>query len=263
MAFINVNGVDIYYEIHGRGTPLILLAGYTCDHTFWQAMLNELSEKLQLIIVDNRAVGRTKDSGDFFSLEDMANDTVALSEKLGIIKPNILGQSMGGAVAQIIAKKYPDKINKLIILNSAAKINARTIKVVESLLALRQTGISIDLLIDISMTWFFSVDYLSNPANIMSFKKAVYDNPYPQTAEDQARQCRNIPKINFLHWIKDISSPTLVIAAEQDLIVLPEESHQLAKGIPNAKFVMIQGGHSSPIEQPHKLNQLIIEFLLT
>jgi len=50
MAFLKVNGVNIYYETHGRGEPLVLIAGYSCDHLFWSAMLDELAEKFQVLI---------------------------------------------------------------------------------------------------------------------------------------------------------------------------------------------------------------------
>lgn len=262
MATINVKGVNIYYEIHGQGNPLVLIAGYTCDHTFWGAMLDDLARKFQVLVFDNRAVGQTKDDGALFTLEDMAEDTMTLVQQLGIVQPHILGQSMGGAIAQIIAKKYPDKINKLIVLNSASKFNTRTVKAIESLLNLRKENISLDLLIETGMPWFFSSDYLSNPENIVSFKESIKNNPYPQSVEDQERQCKNIPTFDSHDWINEIKATALVIAAEEDIIVLSAESQQLAKDIPNAQFIIIPGGHSSPLEQPKELNKAIFNFLL-
>ena len=170
MPTININGVDIYYELHGQGDPLVLIAGYTCDHTFWNAMLDELAGKFRVLIFDNRGIGQTKDNGASFTLEMMAEDIVALIQQLGFLNPHILGQSMGGAIAQMIAKKYSDKINKLIILNSAAKFNTRTVKALESLLNLRKKDVSIDLLIEASMPWFFSSEYLTKSENISAFK---------------------------------------------------------------------------------------------
>ena len=261
MATININGVDIYYELHGQGDPLVLIAGYTCDHTFWNAMLDELAEKFQVLIFDNRGIGQTKDNGTTFTLETVAEDTMALVRQLGLIHPHILGQSMGGAIAQIIAKKYPEKINKLIILNSAAKFNTRTVKAIESLLNLRKENVSFDVLIEASIPWFFSSDYLAKPENISTFKEILRNNPYPQSIQDQERQFRTIPPFDSRDWIHEIKATTLVIAAEEDIVALPTESQQLANTIPNAQFITISGGHSSPLEQPNEVNKAILKFL--
>lgn len=78
-------------------------------------MLNGLATRFQVLIFDNRAIGQTKDNNTPFTLEIMAEDTMALVQQLGLENPVILGQSMGGAIAQIIAKNYATQINKLII----------------------------------------------------------------------------------------------------------------------------------------------------
>ncbi|CDZ77544.1 Putative non-heme bromoperoxidase BpoC [Legionella massiliensis] len=262
MAFLKVNGASIYYEVHGQGEPLVLVAGYTCDHLFWSAMLDELAKKFQVLVFDNRAVGQTTDDGALFSLDDMAQDTMALIEHLGLKRPHILGQSMGGAIAQIIAKKYPDKIGKLIILNSTGKFNRRTDLALESLINLRKQDLSLDLLIEAAMPWFFSSAYMSDPKNIIAFKDAITGNPYPQSIEDQIRQCRNIPTFNSQSWQHEIKAPALVIAAVEDIIALPSESQELAKGI-NAQFVLIPGAHSSPLEQHQEVNKAVVNFLVT
>ena len=224
-------------------------------------MLDELAKKFQVLIFDNRGIGQTKDNGATFTLETIAEDTMALVCQLGLIHPHILGQSMGGAIAQIIAKKYSDKINKLIILNSVAIFNTRTVKAIESLLNLRKENISLDLLIETSMPWFFSMDYLAKPENIASFKEIIKSNPYIQSIQDQERQFRTIPPFDSRNWIDGIKTNTLVIAAEEDIVALPTESQQLAKIIPNAQFITIPGGHSSPLEQPKEVNKTILKFL--
>lgn len=263
MPTITVNNLDIYYELHGHGKPLVLIAGYTGDHTFWQHMLDELAEEFQVLIFDNRAIGQTKDNGNAFSLETMAKDTLALTEKLGLVRPHILGQSMGGIIAQIMAKKYADKIDKLVILNSSAKLNLRTLKTLESLLNLRKANTPFDLFIDTAMPWFFSSDYLANTKNISSFKEALLNNPYPQSIADQERQFNALLEYDPENWVQEISAPTLVVAAKDDIIALPEESHALAREITNSKFIMVPGAHSSPVEVVHEVNKTILQFLLT
>ncbi len=261
MPTIHTNGIDIYYEMQGHGQPIVLIAGYTGDHTFWKFMKEELEKKFTVLIFDNRGIGQTRDSGADFSLELMAQDTIALIDALGLKKPHILGQSMGGAIAQTIAKNHAQQIDKLIILNSAAKLNQRTMKTLENLYKLCEAQLSFDLFIDTALPWFFSSDFLANQEQIKAFKEDLINNPFPQSINDQERQFKALVPFDSRSWLKDINSPTLVIAAEEDIIALPDESKKLAQGLDNAQFKMIPGAHSSPVEQAHRVNELALHFL--
>lgn len=261
MATFKHNKMQTYYESHGQGEPLILVAGYTCDHLFWQNILDKLSKYFQVIIFDNRGVGQTIDAGHTLHLEQMAEDTIALAQNLGLVRPHILGQSMGGAIAQIIARLYPDYINKLILLNSCAKFNLRTLMATASLLQLRKENVSFNCLVDACLPWFFSSDFLANQANITAFKQSLLDNPYLQSLQNQERQFKTLQTFDSRNWLDQIKAPTQIIAAEDDIVTLVSESQQLAENIPHADLAVIPGGHSSPIEQPEKLIDLIINFL--
>lgn len=261
MALLKLKDVEIYYELHGKGEALILIAGHACDHVFWSAMLEELSRHFQILIFDNRAVGQTKDSGASFTLETMADDTIQLAQKLGLGRPHILGQSMGGAIAQIIAHKYPDEINKLMILNSAAKFNARTLKAIESLIMLRKENISLDSLVAASLPWFFSIDFMHDPENIAAYKEAALNNPYPQSIQDQERQLKALQLFNSKPWLRTIKNPTQVIAAEDDIICLLTESQQLAASIANAELKIVAGAHASPLEQSVEVCRIVKDFV--
>lgn len=261
MPTLDVNGMKLFYELHGRGKPLVLIAGYTGDHTFWNLMVDELATKFQVLIFDNRAIGQTKDNNAPFALETMAEDTMGLVTELGLENPVIIGQSMGGAIAQIIAKKYASQIDKLIILNSAAKFSIRSAKVLESILNCRKQNMEFDLFIDSALPWFFSSDFLGKAENIQAFKQALINCPHPQSVDDQERQFNALLPFDSRKWIDKISVPTMVLSASEDIIATPEEGMALAQGIPQSQYVTIPGAHSSPIEQALRVNQLIEQFL--
>lgn len=262
MPFANINHAKLYYEQHGHGAPLVLIAGYTCDHTFWIGMLPGLVKKFQVTIFDNRAVGQTKDDGGAITMDRMADDTVALIEQLKLNRPHILGHSMGGGIAQIVAKKYSGNMGKLIIANSAAKLNERSLHAIESMLHMRQQNVDLDTLIEECVSWFFSSNYLAVPDNIAKFKKILTSNPYFQSVEDQARQFQAIQGFDTTHCLPNIKSPTLVLTTEEDIIALPEESEHLAANITNAEMVTIPGAHSVPLEHPRKVSQVVLDFLI-
>ena len=261
MPISTLNGVKLYYEVHGEGKPLVLIAGYACDHNVWNFMLNDLAKKFQLVIFDNRAIGQSKDNGAPFTLDTMADDTMSLIEHLGLVKPHILGQSMGGGIAQIIAKKYPQNIDRLIILNSMAHCSERTKLLLQHFLTALKANIDINLLIDLSMPWFFGNQFLKNQGLRTGFKQLQLNNPYPQTIPDQERQLQALSSFNSVNWLDEIIAQSLIIAANEDIISLPEESKRLANGIAKAQFQLVQGGHSSPLEAYEQVNALIFQFL--
>jgi len=261
MAVASINGVDIYYESHGNGHPLVLVAGYGCDHTFWGAMLDDLAENFQVILFDNRGIGQTSDSGSAFKLETLADDTAALIKHLDLKQPHIVGQSMGGAIAQILAKKYPRHIGKLVILNSAAKINARTLMALKNFTKLVIENVALELIIETSMPWFFSSEFLTSPERVERYIDVVKANPYPQSVENQTRQFNALVDFDAHAWAHEISTPTLLIAAKDDIVALNYESQWLASNIPNAHFEIIPGGHSSPLERPKDVNRAVLKFL--
>jgi len=261
MAIAKLNDIEIYYEIYGKGQPLVLISGYTCDHAFWNGMLGKLAQHFQVLVFDNRAIGRSKDAGKPFTVETMAKDTINLIEHLKLNKPIIVGQSMGGAIAQMVALQFLDKISQLVILNSVEKFNTVAMMALESLLNLRKTNIPFDLLIETTLPWVFSKDYLTVQEYILAFKDAVKNNPAPQSIADQERQLQALKSFDSRLWIKKINIPSLVLAANEDIISPIAECQQLADNL-NAKLIEIPGGHASPVEQSERLNQAILSFLL-
>ncbi len=257
---MHINQASYFYRLEGRGEPIVLIAGYACDHTFWNAVFDELIKKHQVLAFDNRAVGRTVDDGAPLSLELMADETVKLFSALKITRPVIVGQSMGGMIAQIIGKKYPQAISKLILLNSAGKTNRRTLMALESFLKLLKENARIETVIETSAPWFFSPRYLENKENIAAFKKSIMNNPYPQKIEDLERQLEAIKGFDISRFSKPISVPSLLISSKEDIVCLPEECAQLAPHFLQAGQKSLQGGHSSPLEVPQEVARAILGF---
>lgn len=260
MPVANLDKIDIYYEIHGTGQPIVLISGYASDHTYWNALVNMLAKKFQVLVFDNRAVGQTKDGNADFTLDLLAEDTIALINKLNIPQPHIVGHSMGGAIAQIVAKKYSDNVGKLIILNSLAKLNIRSSLVLENLFNMRKENVAIDLLIDSALPWLFSAEFLSNQTNVANYKNFLMANPYFQSLHDQARQLKALQLFDSTNWLHEIKNPALVLSSKEDILSLPSECEQLSKTMRHARFSTLPGGHSTPIEHPESVCQVVFEF---
>jgi pimeloyl-ACP methyl ester carboxylesterase len=115
-GYASVNGLEMYYEIHGAGRPLVLLHGalMTIDTTFGK-VLPAFATTRQVIAVEQQGHGRTADADRALTYEQMADDTAALLQQLGIEEADFFGYSMGGNVALQIAMRHPDLVGKLVV----------------------------------------------------------------------------------------------------------------------------------------------------
>lgn len=121
-GYAPVNGLKMYYEVHGSGSPLILLHGsYQNIDISFGALLPELSKTRKVIALEMQGHGRTNDSKRAFSYDSLANDLNILMQYLKIDSADILGYSLGGSVAYKFAINYPSKVRKLIIVSATHK----------------------------------------------------------------------------------------------------------------------------------------------
>jgi len=261
MPMIKANDTHFYYELYGKGQPVILIAGYTCDYSSWSLMTEELGKHFQVLVFDNHGIGRTTDNNQPLSVEIMAQDVIALSSQLDLDKSHIIGHSMGGTIAQTIAALFPDKINKLCLLNTSAKWRQAMLLGLKSLLMMREKNIDFELIFESTLPWIFGENFLENRQTVAAFKKILLDNPYPQSLNDQIRQFNVLTDFDSGTRLKNIKSSTLIINGSQDLISLPEESDYLANQIPRSERLELDCAHGILLEQPQQLSKTLIHFL--
>jgi pimeloyl-ACP methyl ester carboxylesterase len=118
-GYAPVNGLKMYYEIHGKGDPVVLLHGAFMTITNnWTEMIAELSKTRQVIAVEMQGHGRTADINRDFSYENLADDIAALLDYLKIKQADVLGFSMGGGVAMQVAIRHPEKVRKVVSMSA-------------------------------------------------------------------------------------------------------------------------------------------------
>jgi pimeloyl-ACP methyl ester carboxylesterase len=122
--YAEVNGINLYFEIHGTGQPLILLHGGLGSGEMFGPTLTELAQQHQVIAVDLQGHGRTADIDRPIDIQLMADDIAALIDHLKLDKPDIVGYSLGGGVALFTAVKYPDKVRRLVVASAHARRDA-------------------------------------------------------------------------------------------------------------------------------------------
>ena len=116
---LQVDGAQIAYRRVGNGRPLVVLNGFGATNADWDpAFIDRLASSNQLILLDNRGIGRSTDHGQPFDIAKLADDAARVIKMVGIERVNVLGWSMGGFIAQTLALQQPGRINKLILLST-------------------------------------------------------------------------------------------------------------------------------------------------
>ena len=118
MPRVQANGIEIFYEEQGAGQPLLLIAGFACDHANWAKMIPLLASRYRVIVFDNRGVGQTSAPDSLYSIRQMAEDAAGVSDAMGLSRVHVAGHSMGGQIAQELALAHPERVGTLTLLSS-------------------------------------------------------------------------------------------------------------------------------------------------
>lgn len=262
MSTAKVNDINMYYEVHGKGEPLVLIAGFSADHFAWREVLEDLIEQFQVIIFDNRGVGQSDVPEGDYSIEQMADDVIGLCQHLNINKAHFLGNSMGGMITQMIGYRHPDYIKSLIISNSAMNRNCGFKYFMDAQFELIGKGAPFPQLIKATSSWVYSYPYLSKNNNLEKVISYTINNPYPFTVAGYAGQRTALNQFDSCDWLSQIEAPTLVIGGDLDVIFIPPMIEAIANNIPNSEYIEFQQcGHLPMMECPQQFIETVSQFV--
>ena len=260
MPLIKANSISIFYEVHGKGTPLVLISGLGGDHHFWQSSIQLLSAFYQVIVFDTRGIGKTDTPESPYSVELFAEDMAGLMDALHIQKAHILGFSMGGVIAQAFAAMYPGKVAKLILAATFPVMNMQSRLFLDAVAAVYKNGASAKEMFNLILPWLFAPSFLSNPANA-AFLQFDEDEPEQQPLHAWLNQYDAMRNANTIPLLGSIHCPVLIVSAEQDRLAHVEDGNLLARHLKGAMFSVIKNsGHLMNFEQPEKFHAAIINF---
>ena len=251
MPEISVNGVTLYYQDEGDGPPLLLVAGLTADGASWAPVIPLLTQKYRVITPDNRGCGRTTAAVEQVTIDGMADDAAALLDHLGIQKANVLGHSMGGVVSMALAARYPERINRLVLMATQSRANARTRSVVDNLVALREAGAPVSDWYRSWFHWLFHPTFFEKK-NVVDASIALAVNyAHRQSAENMRAQVEALRGYDANAHIAKITAPTLVLGGETDFLYPQEEFETAYANLQNKRFQVIpQTAHSLHWDRP-------------
>lgn len=259
---MKTDDISLYYDVHGRGEPLLLIAGLGSDSSSWAGICCKLAKHFRVIAFDNRGSGRSNTSNKKYSIREMADDAISLIDHLQIKKCHVLGHSMGGYIAQELAMYYPERVGKLILEATALVSSSRNNMLFNDFLKRFEKDHDNEALIRLWAYWLFSPKTFERKKFIATFIRKASTYPYLQSAEEFKVQINAIVSFSACANIKNIKAKTLIIIGSDDILIYSAESMKLAKCIKGSVFEEIKNtGHCLHIENPDVFTSKVIQFL--
>ena len=244
MPKIRANGIELFYEESGAGEPLLLIAGFACDHTNWCKLAPLLASTNRLITFDNRGVGQSSSPETRYSIRQMAQDTIGLLDAIGLDYVHVAGHSMGGQIALELALTWPERVKSLMLLAACAKMEERGKAVIELWGDLPKLVDPVTA-IRLSLPWIYTTRFYAKPGAIDEVIQEILANPFPSTVSGIYQQSRAITSYDASARLREIKCPTLVVVGDEDILGGVSQSADLARGIPRAQLVVLkQAAHS-------------------
>jgi pimeloyl-ACP methyl ester carboxylesterase len=261
MPKVQVNDINIYYETHGAGTPLLLISGLAARGQAFFKQVPALAEQFRVITFDNRGVGESDQPLTAYSLAQMADDAAGLLDKLAIPAAHVFGISMGGMIAQELALRHPQCVRKLALgcthcgIKNCAPAPAWAMEIFRNLPGKPRAQVVREC-IPINYSPYTQEH---NPQLIAEMLPLSLDNR--QQLHAYANQMAAIWAFDAYDRLPQITAPTLVLTGKDDALIPPANSQIIAAQIPGAQLIEFeQAGHLFFIEQPDEVNRALLEF---
>ncbi|MCE4606135.1 MAG: alpha/beta hydrolase [Desulfurococcales archaeon] len=264
MPYATVNGIKLYYEVHGDGFPLVMIMGLGADTNWWPPrIIEEFSKDYKVVVFDNRGAGRSDKPDTKYTIDLMADDVLGLMDHLGVRKAYILGVSMGGMIAQSLAIRYPEVVRKLVLCVTSPggpeAVPPRP-EAMEQLL-LDRSSVSVEVLAEMLIQTLLTEDYVKQHyEELKPYILRALQYPIPSHA--YMRQLEAISEFDTYDELDKIKAPTLVISGGKDIIVPHENGRILARKIPNSKLIIFEySGHGLILQETDRFISVVKKFL--
>lgn len=257
MANIERDGASIWYSVEGRddAPPLLLIHSLATTHELWTPQMPALTRAFRVIRYDMRGHGRSTAPAGDITIEQFGRDALAVLKAAGVQRAAVAGVSLGGLTAIWIAEHVPDRVGRLVLANTGARIGtsdtwSARIRVV------REGGMEVAA--DLAIPRWFTDGFRENHPDIMAaYRAMVVATPL----ESYVGACAALRDADLRGDTHCISAPTLVIAGSEDRSTPPADSELLRDTIPDAHMELVEAAHLANVERTEEVTSLMLGFL--
>lgn len=256
------DGTQIAYQAFGRsdGDVLLLLQGLGADSRGWALQRMAFGRRYRCLAVDNRGVGGSADAAHPFSLEEMAEDAVAVLDAEGVDRAHVMGASMGGVLAQFVGVSHPDRVRTLVLACTACRHhNWRRELFTEWAEAVEAQGMS--ALASDALRWLIGPRLQRRFGVWLNLMARIVLQGSPESFVAQVHAILDASDEVRVE-LASVRAPTLVITGSQDLLTPLGDAEELHELIPTSELVELRGAaHALMVEAPNAFNRAVLEFL--
>jgi len=261
MPYALVDDVKIYWESHGQGKPLLLISGVSGGTWSWEESITAWSPLFQVIVFDNMGAGRSSMPDRTYGIGEMAKHAAAVLDAAEAEQAYVVGLSMGGMIAQELALRYPALVSGLVLGCTHCGGSERLPPAPEVIRRFADNkGLSPEEIVDKNLRFLLTFEFLqSGSESLQRYRERQLRAPW-QPDYALHRQLEAIRDFDTCDRLAAIKAPTLILVADQDLLVPPENGRILANRIPGAKLEEFAGGHLIYLESADAFHQSVLSF---
>jgi 3-oxoadipate enol-lactonase len=256
------DGVQIHYEVFGRrGAPAVLMIqGLGADKHGWDMQRYVLAVSYRVIAFDNRGAGRSDKPFGNYSLEQMAADAIAVLDDAGIERAHVVGASMGGAIAQIVALVHPERVRSLTLACTACRNHPWRRELLQGW-ATHATERGMGAMAKEAARWVIGPRSFRRLLPAFGWLGPLAMGRPAHAFAAQVRAILNTDE-SMADELANITCPALVMVGNQDILTPRGDSEELAERLPNSELVVISGAaHGFMVEHASTFNRVLLEFL--
>jgi 3-oxoadipate enol-lactonase len=257
MPIVKSGEARIHYALEGESrTPALVFSNSLgANFSMWEPQASELRAKLRLLRYDTRGHGQSSSTPGPYSIEQLGRDVIALLDTLELDRVHFCGLSMGGMIGMWLAVNAPERLGKLVLSNTGARIGTSEAWNVR-IEAVRKNGMK-SVAPAVVERWFSPAFREKAPATVSNTLKMLEEaNP-----EGYAACCAAVRDFDFREQLSKIRMPVLVIAGAHDPATPPADGRFLADRIPGARYVELDAAHLSNIEDQSRFTGELAAFL--
>lgn len=251
---------ELNYRLDGpQGAPVLVLSNSLgTDLGMWDAQIPAFTEHFQVLRYDTRGHGQSLVSEGPYSIEQLGRDVLALLDALHIERAHFCGLSMGGLIGQWLGIHAGERLNKLVVCNTAAKIGEPSVWNPRIEMVLRDGSAAMAGLRDASIARWFTADYAqAHPEQV----KRITDMLAATSPQGYAANCAAVRDADFRDQLAAIKVPTLVIAGTEDAVTPPSGSHFIQEQVAGAQYAEFHAAHLSNVQAGDAFSQRVLAFL--